>query len=181
MYNFKYFVLWLALFGDVFSMQFDYIVRSNASNPAELIRQLELIEDQSEEAEAFLQNFGGEGFQKKCNAQKRYSDEISEKVKEAAFIVGSEMRKIGASQIDSTEALEISKIFLDATSMGTTHNLTDQDVSGSLWSDQLDDMIANRQKYQLAVKALKERFESTEDEGIIIHSVLLPNDVLDEL
>jgi len=176
---FKYVVLGLLLYSDAFSMEFDKIVRNNAQNPTKLIEELKSIRDKSVEAEAFIQKFGGDNFQK-CNGDETiYSNQINEKVAEAAFVVGSEMRRIGASQIDNIEALEISKRFLEIANSSVNYNLVDQDISSSLWSDQLTDMILNRRAYQNSILVLKENLNKKRSEKTSF--VDLPEDLLNEL
>lgn len=182
MFRLGYVTLSLLLLGDIFSMQFDSIVRSYARDPAKMIEELRTIENESEEAKAFLQNFGGDNFQKEDGVERHYSEQVMDRVKEAAFTVGSEMRKIGASQVDNVEALSVGKRFLEFADMGTAYHLVDQDVSGSLWSEQLDAMISDRQRYKNSVQDLKGELIKKKKEGVeAARSVLLSKDLLGEL
>ena len=101
-----------------------------------------------------MRNFGGDGFTEETSVRKNYSSEIMERLIEAAFTVGSEMRKKGSAITDEVTDLEISKRFLEFANMKGSHGQVDNDVSPSFWRDQLDGMISVRRDYKEALNKL---------------------------
>ncbi|MBQ3564550.1 MAG: hypothetical protein IJA14_00200 [Alphaproteobacteria bacterium] len=136
------------------SVSFDSIVKANVGNPAEIVNKLREIRNTSELADAFLCNFGGENFEEETSVRKNYSSEITERLVEAAFAIGSEMRKKGRSVTDEITDLEISKRFLEFANAKGSHGQADNDVSSSFWRDQLDGMIGVRRDYKDALDKL---------------------------
>lgn len=153
-----------ALAGELMATDFDSIVRNNVGNPVEIISKLKEIRDSSEIADAFLYNFGGDGFTKETSVTKSYSSEIMEHLVEAAFAIGSEMRKKGRSVADEVTDLKISKKFLEFADMNGNHGQVDNDVSSSFWKDQLNGMISVRQDYKDALEKLGELKSDSESD-----------------
>lgn len=152
------FFLTVFIYFETMTMDFNSIVQENAGNPKELIEKLRSIREFSIEADAFLQNFGGVDYQKESDFVKEYSSKVTDQIKEAAFIVGNEMRKIGGQKTDEVKDLLISKRFLEFALRGTgSFHFHDQDVSPSFLLDQLDGMLAIRYDYIKALEALKNR------------------------
>lgn len=155
----KYFVFSVFLFTQAIAMDFESIIRDNASDPKKIISELQSIRDTDEVAEAFLYTFGGDNYQPvtKGGVRKQYSEEIVGKLKESALLIGSEMRKIGASEVNNEASLVISKRFLEFAGESEGHSFVDGDVSISFEQNQLDDMISNRRQYRLAIESLKKK------------------------
>lgn len=151
----KYVLFCMILVGEqVVAMDFNSIVKANLDNPAEIVNKLREIRGISELADAFLCNFGGDGFREETSVRKDYSSEVTECLAEAAFAIGSEMRKKGRSVTDEVADLEISKRFLEFANMKGNHGQVDNDVSSSFWRDQLDGMISVRRNYKDALDKL---------------------------
>lgn len=173
----KYFVFSIFLFVEAIAMNFESIIRDNAGNPGEIIRQLQSIKGTDEVAEAFLCTFGGANYQPitENEVSKQYSEEIIEKLKESALLIGSEMRKIGAAEVDNEASLIISKRFLEFARENGRFSFVDDDISVLFEQNQLDDMISNRKQYRLAIESLKQRVR----EDYIMKEI--PSEILDDM
>lgn len=159
---------------------FDSIIRENADNPAKILEFLKEIRQNSSEADAFLRKFGGEDYGEEPNSVKKLSSDVESKVKEAAFIVGNEMRKKGAMSGDDIESLKISQKFLDYADPKIGTHFCDQDVSSSFLRDQLNGMIATRTVFQEKVDELKKNWNGDEDSSSS-ESELLSDSLLNEM
>lgn len=154
------------LFEHVVGMNFIEIVRENSCAPDKIVMRMEeLCRERTaleDVASAFLDNFGGDNFQPRPKPKcKNYSQELRSQLREAALLIGRDMRKLGEGGVDeaSLRALNIAKRFMEFAE-SNSHYFFDGDISESFAVNELISMIDAREKYLTSVRLLKDDMET---------------------
>ncbi|MBR1734042.1 MAG: hypothetical protein IJ730_01110 [Alphaproteobacteria bacterium] len=149
------------------AMNFMEIVKENSRNPYKIVTEMKQCCNDKNELEdiasAFLDNFGGDNFQERAKFEcKNYSQEIREQLREAALLIGKDMRKLGKEGVDETslQNLTIAKRFLEFADYNGSHHFFDEDISNSFVMNELVSMIDERTRYLNSINHLKESMKT---------------------
>jgi hypothetical protein len=161
---FRYIFSVCVLSVEISAMSFLSVVQENASDPAALVHQLQEIRETDDPnailADAFLRNFGRDGYSPEVETKGQDDELVNSQVAEAALLVGSKMHKIGASGMRDINALLAARNFLgfaQQSAKGGSKGFAffNEDVSPSFVIDQIDGMLDCRRAYIDRVTALK--------------------------
>jgi hypothetical protein len=149
------------LFCNAWGLDFEKLVRENASNPSELISKLRDFRG-NEVADAFLAKFGGDSFQNEEGASLRScsgNPEVDFVVRSAARYLGEEMYKVGAKSWNDDGTLEIAQRFLSEAG-SDAHPSVDDDVEPSFLLQRVNGLLDFKRASRMAFQRLSDDCET---------------------